>query len=157
MCRGRTIAHRAGNRSEAPGEDPSGRHPTDAQADRGKAWHRTSIGSECQGFTSERIRSCDLRQLEINPVEHTAIKRVPTPETRFLTLEEAQRLFEAVAEDRFESLDIIAAVYGLRRGECLGLRWVDVGTAARTIQIRQQVIVVENQPTVTSLKTETRR
>lgn len=95
--------------------------------------------------------------LDANPAEHTTIQRVPRSERRALTVEQAKRLFAQVSDDRFEALYILAAVYGLRRGECLGLRWSDIDTKGRRILVRQQVVVANNRPMITPLKTAASR
>jgi len=94
------------------------------------------------------------RMIDENPAKYTTIARVPDSERGAITVEEARRLFDQVKDDRFEALYILAATYGLRRGELLGLRWDDVDTEANIIRIRQQVIVVNNAPLVTPLKTK---
>jgi integrase len=92
--------------------------------------------------------------IESNPAEHTTIARVVTKERTALTVEQAQTLLTEVRGDRYEAIYVLAAVYGLRRGECLGLRWSDVDDQSREIRIRQQVIVVDNQTQITPLKTK---
>ncbi len=92
--------------------------------------------------------------IDDNPAKYTTIAKVPESERGAITVEEAKRLFNQVKDDRFEALYIIAATYGLRRGECLGLRWKDIDTGANVIRIRQQVVVVNNAPLVTPLKTK---
>lgn len=94
------------------------------------------------------------RMIDENPAKYTTIAKVPESERGAITVEEAKRLFNQVKDDRFEALYIIAATYGLRRGECLGLRWEDIDTGANVIRVRQQVVVVNNAPLVTPLKTK---
>ncbi len=94
------------------------------------------------------------RMIDENPAKYTAIAKVPESEQGAITVEEARRLFNQVKDDRFEALYIIAATYGLRRGECLGLRWEDIDTEANVMRVRQQVVVVNNAPMVTPLKTK---
>ncbi len=50
-------------------------------------------------------------------------------ERRALTADEARELLDALSGDRLESLFVLALATGLRRGELLGLRWVDVDLA----------------------------
>lgn len=88
-----------------------------------------------------------------NPVEHTTIQRVVQKDRQALTVEQAQSLLAEVGDDRFEALYVLAAVYGLRRGECLGLRWSDIDEQSSEIRVRQQVIVVDSRPTISPLKT----
>lgn len=91
--------------------------------------------------------------IDRNPALHTTIRPVPRSERHALTVDQAQRLFAQVADDRFEALYWLASIYGLRRGECLGLMWSDVDGALREIHVRRQVIVAENRPLITNLKT----
>jgi len=93
------------------------------------------------------------RMIDDNPAKHTAIAKVPESDRGAITVEDAKRLFNQVKDDRFEALYIIASIYGLRRGECLGLRWADIDTGSNMIRVRQQVVVVNNAPLITPLKT----
>jgi integrase len=95
--------------------------------------------------------------IETNPAEHTITKRVPRPHRTALSVEQAQQLFALVAGDHFEALYIMAAVYGLRRGECLGLMWKDIDWSTREIRVRQQMVVVKSKPTLAELKTDASR
>lgn len=58
---------------------------------------------------------------------------------RALTVEEAAALVETVASHRLAPLYHIALCYGVRKGELLGLRWIDIDWTAGTFHIRQQV------------------
>jgi integrase len=49
---------------------------------------------------------------------------------------------------------LIATLYGLRRGEVLGLRWQDIDFARRVISIRQQVFRAGGQVQIGSVKTK---
>lgn len=58
--------------------------------------------------------------------------KVPPPEGRTLTVEQARTLLAAVADDRLGAAWMVALMLGLRRGELLGLGWDDVDlTSAR--------------------------
>ena len=52
-----------------------------------------------------------------------------------LTLPEARRLLASVRAHRLEALVSVALAVGLRRGEALGLRWVDVDLDAKTLTV----------------------
>lgn len=92
--------------------------------------------------------------IDSNPANHTSIARVPKTHRTGLTFEQGKTLLAEVDDDRFQALYVLAAVCGMRRGECLGLRWSDVDYEKREIRIRQQVIVIGNRPTITRLKTD---
>lgn len=61
--------------------------------------------------------------------------RVPRPEKRALTVEDARRIIEAVADDRLRALYILTLACGLRQAEVLGLRWEDWDRKAATIRV----------------------
>lgn len=78
-------------------------------------------------------------------------------EVRPLTAEQVTRLFEAVKDDRLEALYIVAGTLGLRRGESVGLRWIDIDFDAQTISIRKQVQLADGKPHLVDLKTRRSR
>lgn len=85
-------------------------------------------------------------------VEPVPAKRTREPSP--LTIEQARAFFEEIEGDRFEAAYLIAAHLGLRRGEILGLRWIDVDTQNAVIRVRQQVQRIGNQDKITGLKTK---
>src|SRR5262245_4857613 len=64
-------------------------------------------------------------------------KLAPAPR-RALSREEARAFAAAIAGDRLEALYLLALTTGLRQGELLGLRWLDVDADAGVLTIRQQ-------------------
>ena len=73
--------------------------------------------------------------------------RVVKPRFRSLDSSEVRRLLDAVDGTDYY-LPIHLAVYtGLRRSEILGLRWVDVDLAARTLTVNQTMVAVAGDPT----------
>ncbi|WP_202800140.1 tyrosine-type recombinase/integrase [Paenibacillus elgii] len=60
----------------------------------------------------------------------------------FYTNEELNQLFEAVKEDPVELAVYLAAFYGLRRSEIVGLKWSAINFQLQTISIRHTVIPV---------------
>lgn len=93
--------------------------------------------------------------IDANPATHTTIARVERPERVALTVPQARAMLDQVDDDPLELVFMLAAVYGLRRGECLGVRWIDVDE--EEIRIRQQVQSINGTPTVTPLKTTASR
>lgn len=61
----------------------------------------------------------------------------------FYTKEEMMTLFDAVSSDPLELCVKIAAYYGLRRSEVLGLRWNAVSLQNKTLSISHKVIEAE--------------
>jgi len=56
-------------------------------------------------------------------------------EMRTLTLEQVRTLLGAAREDRLEALYVVAVTTGMRRGELLGLRWVDVDIPGQALAV----------------------
>jgi integrase len=65
-------------------------------------------------------------------------------EIRFLTLEQVETLLAHARPGSFQTLDraiwLTAAMTGLRQGELLALRWVDVDWAAARLRVRQNYV-----------------
>jgi integrase len=53
--------------------------------------------------------------------------------------DEAKQFRGAARPDPLYAAFVLMILYGLRRGETLGLRWTDIDFAAGTIQVRQQL------------------
>ena len=60
-------------------------------------------------------------------------------------MKEAQALLASFRGDRLEALWVCALSLGLRRGELLGLRWIDVDQAAKTVSVRQALLRVDGR------------
>jgi integrase len=59
-----------------------------------------------------------------------------TTEARFFTPAEIAKVLQVAASTRYGPLFTIIAATGMRKGEALALKWVDVGFDTRTISIR---------------------
>lgn len=86
-----------------------------------------------------------------SPVESVEPPTVRTPETETWTASELKRFLEAAAPDRLYAAWLLAATTGMRRGEILGLRWVDV--ALDRVSIRSTLVLVKNVPMWSEPKT----
>jgi integrase len=65
--------------------------------------------------------------------------KVPQPAFDFLTFEEGRRLV-AGPRDEWRTMIFVAMRTGLRRGELMGLRWIDVDLEAGRILVRQAYV-----------------
>lgn len=74
-------------------------------------------------------------------------------EKRVWTAEEARRLINAAAGHEWGPLFLMLLTTGMRRGECLGLRWRDLDWQAGKVRIAQQVTAVQGQIIVGEPKT----
>ena len=63
--------------------------------------------------------------------------RLPRPELKVFSSEQAQTFLEAIQGERLEAFFCTAIATGLRRGELLGLRWSDVDLDAGVLAVRQ--------------------
>ena len=77
--------------------------------------------------------------IPFNPTERVELPRKEKFEGTFYTKEELEQLFEVFKGDRLELVIHIAAYYGLRRGEILGLNWDSIDFDKKTITIRRKV------------------
>jgi integrase len=69
----------------------------------------------------------------------------PAPEEmRPLSSEETRRLLSAARGDRLEALYVLAVTTGMRRGELLGLKWLDVDLENATVSVRRTLTRTDN-------------
>ena len=73
----------------------------------------------------------------------------------FLSAEEMEKLFEALKGDKLELPVMLAAFYGLRRGEVLGLKWDAIDFKRNTISIRRTVTRVVIDGKAVEIENET--
>lgn len=74
-----------------------------------------------------------------NPAVATKPPKRQKKEMKYLNEEQVKVLLSSVEDTRFEALYYIAVTTGLRRGEILGLKWIDVDWDNRNLQIRRQL------------------
>lgn len=78
----------------------------------------------------------DMDLIRKNPTTKVRLnKGGDKTEQNCYSIEELNRLFEAISDDVIAVAVILAAIYGLRRGELLGLRWRDIDFEKRIIKI----------------------
>ncbi len=92
-----------------------------------------------------------------------AASRPPKPrktsakQIRFWTPPELAQFLVFVGDDRLYALWHLAAMTGMRRGELLGLRWADVDFTRKRLAVRQTLISVAYEITVTTPKSHNER
>lgn len=74
-----------------------------------------------------------------NPTEKTELPRKEKREATYYTKDELEKLFKAFEGDRMELVVHIAAYYGLRRGEILGLNWDSIDFDNKTLTVRRKI------------------
>lgn len=80
-----------------------------------------------------------LELIPSNPADKIIRPKKETFEGAYYTPEEVNKLFELFAGDDIELCVYIAAYYGLRRSEIIGLRWDSVNFDEKTISINQKI------------------
>jgi integrase len=80
--------------------------------------------------------------------------RLNTDEGRTLTVDQSHKLLDSVAEHRMGALVLLSLVFGLRRGEALGLMWSGFDPEARTLRVTHAVKRVKNRDAGTERKTK---
>ena len=78
----------------------------------------------------------------LNPVKCVKALRVEVFQGETLSVEQIGQLFRLFENDPIEDIVRIAVIYGLRRSEILGLRWLDIDFETGTLQIRHKVAEV---------------
>lgn len=78
--------------------------------------------------------------IEKNPVKHIKLPKKDKFISEYYTKTEMAELFEATKEEPLAVVIRLAAYYGLRRSEALGVRWSNVDFERKTISINHKVI-----------------
>src|SRR5215203_3657046 len=80
------------------------------------------------------------RLVEHNVCKEVSPPRVPPPEIRPLSLEEAKRFLAAAEGDRYEALFVLGLTSGARWGELTGLYWSDLDLHRRVMHIQRALV-----------------
>lgn len=83
--------------------------------------------------------------------------RVRRPEVQPLAPDEARRLLNVVEDDRLAALYSVALALGLRQGEALGLRWLDIDLDAGTLTVRNALQRIDGKLQLVEPKTSKSR
>jgi integrase len=78
--------------------------------------------------------------MEHNVCKEVTPPRVPAPEIRPFSLDEARRFLEATESDRFHALYVLGLTSGMRLGEIGGLFFSDLDLDLRTLHIQRSLI-----------------
>ena len=90
--------------------------------------------------------------LTSNPCQYVSLPKQERYQSQFYTATQLHALFQAIEGDPIAPLVRIAALYGLRRSEVLGLQWDSVDFENRTLTIKHTVTKITK--TVTKDKTK---
>ena len=87
-----------------------------------------------------------------NVTEAVTAPRQIRKEIQALPPEQARAFLQAAKSDRLEALYLLALHTGLRQGELLGLKWVDVDLDQGTLQVRRILSAAKGGPLFTTPK-----
>ncbi len=93
------------------------------------------------------------RLVEHNVCKEVSPPRVPPPEIRPFSLDEAKRFLVAVEGDRFEALYVLGLTSGMRFGELGGLFWSDMDLDHRILQVQRALTTGHGRQTLEPPKT----
>lgn len=82
------------------------------------------------------------------------LPRYKPKRSSYWTSNETVRFLQAASSDQLYPIFVLLALYGLRRGEVLGIRWCDVDFDRSVLHIRQQVQRIDGQLKQVDLKTD---
>jgi integrase len=80
------------------------------------------------------------RLIDHNVCKEVSPPRVPVPEIRPFSLEEAKRYIAAAEGDRYEALFVLGLTSGARWGELAGLCWKDLDLNRRMMHIQRALV-----------------
>lgn len=78
--------------------------------------------------------------IQSNPASKVMLPKKERYRSDFYTVEEMNRLLEAIRGEKIEVPVYLACWYGMRRGEVLGLRWKDIDFETMTITVNGVVV-----------------
>ncbi len=74
-----------------------------------------------------------------NPASSVDPPKLRQEEMMVLDTEQARRFLDAARGDRWECLYVLALSCGVRRGELMGLKWLDIDFDAKTLRVNRQL------------------
>lgn len=110
------------------------------------------------GVLSAALNTAVLwRFIDHNVCKQVSAPRVPAPEIKAFTSEEARRFVEVAREERYHALYIVGISTGARFGELGGLFWSDIDLGRRVMRIQRALISGYGGQTFESPKTANSR
>ncbi len=97
-----------------------------------------------------------MELIQKHPMDKLVVPRAERPEASFYNSDELNELFEAFHGDKLELVVNIAAYYGLRRCEILGLKWEAIDFKNKTITIQRKVVTAYDETGKLKLYVENR-
>lgn len=115
----------------------------------------TTIHKYHNNFSRAFQYAVEEEMLTHSPMDKVKRPRAERYSAKFLRQSEAISLFDAVKGHKLELGVILAAYYGLRRGEIIGLRWESIDFERNTITIEHTVTVAQVDGKKTLIESDT--
>lgn len=116
---------------------------------------RKTLNNHRRILKSMFIYAEDMELIYKNPMRKITIPRAGTEESTSYSLEESTLLLEKIqSKDSLKVPVTLAMLLGLRRGECLGLKWDDINFDSKKIHIRNNLQKVKGEIYLTTPKTK---
>lgn len=108
---------------------------------------RNVASNAITALSSILTRAVESGIIAINPARNVKLRKAAVGEETKMILDQRQqgKLTRAAAGTCMEMPVLLGLRFGLRMGECLGLRWADVDLKAREIRITQQAQYVKGK------------
>lgn len=110
---------------------------------------RNVAGNAVTALSSILTRAVEAGLIPGNPARNVKIRKPRASNEdeskMILTADQQDALLRAAAGTSMELPTLLGLKFGLRMGECLGLRWVDIDTKAKVIRVKQQAQYVKGQ------------
>jgi integrase len=94
--------------------------------------------------------------LSIHPMDKMVLPRADRHEATFYNEEELNELFKVFENDKLELIVHIAAYYGLRRCEILGIKWDAIDFKNKTLTVQRKIVSDYDENGATKLFVENR-
>jgi len=89
-----------------------------------------------------------------NPMDGVDCPSAVHKEKHAMTIDQTRQLWNEAEGSRYAAIYPLMSVLGLRTGEALGVRWIDLNRANRSIAIRQQIQAVKGGAVAITPKTK---
>jgi integrase len=93
------------------------------------------------------------QRISVNPAVHVELPETAKRRVRPWEPEELGQFLDYAMRDRLGALYELIAMTGLRRGEAIGLRWMDVELERGFLTVRQQIVQLGHQTAIGRPKT----
>lgn len=96
-------------------------------------------------FNTAMNDAVEWQFLAVNPCKHIALPRVEDRDYLVLTQEQVQTFLQSLKGSPIEAMVTLALATGMRRGECLALKWSDIDLAKGRLRVQRNLVFVRGE------------